>query len=126
MGAQFPGDTRECGRCGKVLVGEDGDGWYYQVPGTDPLAPGLTFMDRVYRCGGPLHDVRPRGERLALHLVSAHCDGMAIARSRAENLDQHAHEHQGPGTIRNHHLTSLIYDDQKIERVLEELEEADA
>jgi hypothetical protein len=115
--------VRECARCGKVLVDQDEHGWYYQVPVTDPIAPGLTFMDRVYRCGGPLHDVRPHGERLALHLVSAHCDGMAIARSHPENVDQHAYEHRGPGTIRNHPLGSLIYDDQKIEQVLEELEE---
>lgn len=118
--------VRECARCGKVLVDQDEHGWYYQVPVTDPVAPGLTYMDRVYRCGGPLHDVRPRGERLALHLVSAHCDGMAIARSHAENVEQHAHEHRGPGTIRNHPPASFFYDDQKIEHVLEELEEADA
>ncbi len=122
---EVPG-TRECGRCFKVLVGQDDVGWYYQVPVTDLAVPGLTFMDRVYRCGGPLHDPRPRGETLALHLISAHCDGMAIARTRAENIDQHEHEHRGPGTIRHHPAGSLYFDAEKAERVLEELEAQDA
>lgn len=53
-------DKRECARCGHVLVDEDGQGWYYQVPVTDARAPGLTFMDRVHECDGKPHDARPR------------------------------------------------------------------
>ena len=65
------------------------------------------------------------GEQTAFHLVSAHCDGLAITRPHAENEDQHAHEHRGPGTIRNHPPGSLHYDEDKIELVLEELEAMD-
>lgn len=52
--------ARECARCGRVLVAEDEQGWYCQVPVTDPRAPGLTFMDRVHECDGKPHDARPR------------------------------------------------------------------
>jgi hypothetical protein len=53
-------DVRECARCGRVLVDEDEQGWYFQVPVTDPRAPGLVFMDRVHDCDGKPHDVRLR------------------------------------------------------------------
>jgi hypothetical protein len=118
--------TRECARCQHVLVDEDELGWYYQVPVTDPEFPGLTFAARVHDCDGKPHDVRPRGELLALHLVSIHCDPMAIARSYDENVDMHDHEHKGPGTIRNHDPAWLGCDAAKAEDVLEEAEAADA
>jgi len=61
-------------------------------------------------------------EKLALHLVGVHCDPMAIARPHDENVDQHQHEHRGPGTIRNHDPGWLGYDAAKVEAVLEEAE----
>lgn len=45
-----------CVRCGRALVGEDDQGWYYQVPVTDSEVPGSTFMDRVHECNGESHD----------------------------------------------------------------------
>lgn len=58
--------ARGCGRCHRVLVDDDGDGWYYQAPFTDPGFPGLTFMDRVRECDGRSHEVISRLELLAL------------------------------------------------------------
>src|SRR5581483_8743267 len=52
--------ARECARCERVLVDEDDQGWYYQMPVTLPDAPGLTFMDRVHECYGKPHDARLR------------------------------------------------------------------
>ena len=49
--------TRKCARCGRTLVAEDEQGWYYQTPVSDPNTPGLTFMDRVHGCDGQSHDV---------------------------------------------------------------------
>jgi hypothetical protein len=63
------------------------------------------------------------GEDLALHLVSTHWDPMAICRTVPDNVAQHAHEHQGPGTLRNHDPAWLGYDETKIEEVLDEAEE---
>lgn len=53
-------DPRTCKRCGAVLVDEDDQGWYYQVPATDPRIPGFTFMDRVHECHGLPHEVSNR------------------------------------------------------------------
>lgn len=61
-------------------------------------------------------------EVLAFHLVSEHCDGMAIARTFDENVEAHDHEHVGPGTIRNHLRSNLDFDADEIESVLDELE----
>lgn len=61
----------------------------------------------------------------AFHLISMHADPMAVARTRAENIDQHYHEHRGPGTIRNHNPASVDWDEAKVEAVLEECEEQD-
>lgn len=61
---------------------------------------------------------------LAMHLVGEHADGMAVARPRAENAGQHEHEHDGPGTIRNHPRGWLGYSPARVEETLEELEAA--
>jgi hypothetical protein len=60
---------------------------------------------------------------MAFHLISAHCDPLAIARPHAGNTEQHHHEHTGPGTIRNHPVDSRAWDPVKLEQVLEEAEE---
>jgi hypothetical protein len=64
-------------------------------------------------------------ERLAQHLASRHADGMALQRSLAENRDVHQHEHDGPGTIRNHDRDDLAYDDQAVRQILAELAEGE-
>jgi hypothetical protein len=73
--------------------------------------------------GGASYTLVPHDWALAMHLISAHCDSMAIERTPAENKDQHEHEHDGPGTIRNHPRNWLGWDENEIERTLEECEE---
>lgn len=61
-----------------------------------------------------------QAEELAMHLVSEHADVLAVVRTRAENVDAHVAEHFAPGGIRNHEWTSLNFDQEKIEKALEE------
>lgn len=61
---------------------------------------------------------------LAMHLIGEHADGLAVARPRTENIEQHKHEHDGPGTIRNHPRGWLGYSATRVEETLEELEAA--
>lgn len=68
------------------------------------------------------YDQIDNGYCLAMHLVSEHADPLAITRDLAGNTEQHDHEHDGPGTIRNHLRASRLYQQDKIEEVLEELE----
>jgi hypothetical protein len=58
----------------------------------------------------------------AFHLISAHADPMAICRSPEDNRVQHEHEHDGPGTIRSHWKDWAGWDENMLERVLEEAE----
>lgn len=60
---------------------------------------------------------------LAMHLISRHADPMAICRDYDDNSEQHHHEHTGPGTIRDHSPASRTFNLEKIELVLEEIEE---
>jgi hypothetical protein len=62
-------------------------------------------------------------QNLAKHLASRHADGMALTRSLAENQDAHAHEHRGPGTIRNHDPEDLSWDQASVDLVVAELSE---
>lgn len=62
---------------------------------------------------------------LALHLVSAHCNAAGLNNTRAEALDNHHHEHHGPGGIRNHPTDDLFFDVDKIATVLLECTEPD-
>jgi hypothetical protein len=61
-------------------------------------------------------------QQLAFHLISMHCDGLAIERPVTGNIDQHEYEHDGPGTIRNHPRWLRTWDAGKIEDILKELE----
>ena len=57
-----PAAERTCVRCGRVLVGEDDGGIYYQVAESDERAPGLVFMARVHACDdGQPHRMRIYG-----------------------------------------------------------------
>lgn len=66
-----------------------------------------------------------RNRDRAFHLISEHIDPMAVCRGPAENIEQHWHEHRGPGTIRDHNPVSVAWDEDKLEAVLEECEEQD-
>lgn len=62
-------------------------------------------------------------DRLVLwaHLVSSHAAGVALTASAAELEAAHAHEHAGPGTIRNHPVGDRSAEPAKMARVLVEL-----
>jgi len=72
------------------------------------------------------YDAEEYEERLELwaHIVSEHCN-MAPPGSLAEMLDYHFHEHEGPGTIRNHPVESRRFSLRKLAEVLSELEPED-
>lgn len=67
-------------------------------------------------------------DRLVLwgHLVSAHAGIFSLQATLEELLDMHEHEHNGPGTIRNHPRESRAYSIKKIGAVLSEAEDHDA
>lgn len=77
------------------------------------LASAITVMEA--------DDPGPAPQSLWLHLVSRHADPMAAARPHSENADQHGHEHDGPGTIRNHPRDDLSFDQDKAKTILEEI-----
>lgn len=60
---------------------------------------------------------------LSLHIVSAHCNGAGLNNTHADLLDDHHHEHHGPGGIRNHPYDDLFWDVEKIATVLIECAE---
>lgn len=72
------------------------------------------------------YDAETSEERLELwaHIVSEHCN-MAPPGSLMAMLDYHDHEHEGPGTIRNHDHASRHYSLRKLAEVLSELEPED-
>jgi hypothetical protein len=71
-------------------------------------------------------DLEQTVDRLELwaHIVSEHCN-MAPPGSVADMLDYHEHEHEGPGTIRNHDPNSYHYSLRKLAKILSELEPED-
>ena len=87
-------------------------------------APAFDYVAEFGPVFGPWMEQRAFGDwELAMHLISAHADPMAVCRSGEDNADQHHHEHTGPCTIRNHTPASRVFDEKKIELVLEEIEE---
>jgi hypothetical protein len=72
-------------------------------------------------------DLENTTDRLDLwaHIVSEHCNA-APPGSVSEMLDYHEHEHEGPGTIRNHDPNSYHYNLKKLVEVLSEVEEDDS
>jgi hypothetical protein len=70
------------------------------------------------------YDAEAYEERLELwaHIVSAHCNA-APPGSLNAMLEYHEHEHQGPGTIRNHPEQSRHYSLRKLAEVLGEVDE---
>lgn len=69
------------------------------------------------------YDAEEQEERLELwaHIVSEHCN-CAPPGSLSAMLEYHDHEHDGPGTIRNHPRESRRYSLRKLAEVLSELE----
>jgi len=65
---------------------------------------------------------RSSEDRLKLwgHLVSEHAGIFPLQATLEELIDLHEHEHNGPGTIRNHPRESRAYSLQKIGKVLSE------
>jgi hypothetical protein len=63
--------------------------------------------------------------RLWAHCISEHAVIMSPEASEADLKDYHDHEHEGPGTIRNHPLASRAYTLKKIGVVLSEAEPGD-
>jgi hypothetical protein len=65
-------------------------------------------------------------DRLTLwaHLVSRHACGIDTSATFDELVALHDHEHDGPGTIRNHPLEDRSVDDQALARVLAEVAES--
>jgi hypothetical protein len=72
---------------------------------------------------------RAHGE-LALHLISAHAfTPHVLTRTLAEQMADHEHEHNGPGTIRNHPREARNFSADKIEAAFREhasVEESEA
>lgn len=71
-------------------------------------------------------DLEHTTDRLELwaHIVSEHCN-MAPPGSVSEMMEYHEHEHEGPGTIRNHDPNSYHFSLRKLVQVLSELEPED-
>lgn len=86
------------------------------TPGSNHLADSLRAYITARLDGYP---------PLLLHLVSAHCNGAALSLSETEAQDAHAHEHTGPGTIRDHADDDLSYDPDQVATVLLESAEMD-
>ena len=61
--------------------------------------------------------------RLWAHLVSQHATIVPVQATLEELIGMHEHEHDGPGTIRNHPRESREYSLKKIGKVLSESEE---
>lgn len=57
-------------------------------------------------------------DALRLHLLAVHGNLAAAMLSDREALDQHDHEHHGPGGIRHHDFTSLHWTDARIAEML--------
>jgi hypothetical protein len=69
-------------------------------------------------------DLEHTTDRLDLwaHIVSEHCNA-APPGSVSEMMEYHEHEHEGPGTIRNHDPNSFHYSLKKLVKVLSEVED---
>jgi hypothetical protein len=61
-----------------------------------------------------------RKNELARHLISAHAMPVSFDLPEAELIEAHEHEHDGPGTIRNHARASRHWTQRKIDEVLAE------
>ncbi len=59
---------------------------------------------------------------LAVHLICAHKNIASVWNGYEDNLGIHEHEHDGPGTIRNHRRDGIFFSAAEVEAVLEEAE----
>ena len=65
-------------------------------------------------------DEKPNLDKLRLHIVSAHANSQGLKLIKQDALRYHFQEHNGPGGIRNHPMSSLDYDADKVVKVLTE------
>ena len=74
---------------------------------------------------GQVKRKRVRNSRIELwaHLVSAHAGIWRLDSTFEDLKDSHDHEHEGPGTIRNHDPKSRAYSLKKLGEVLSESED---
>jgi hypothetical protein len=61
--------------------------------------------------------------QLRLHLVSVHCNAAAMGLSDAEAVEEHHHEHYGPGGFRHHRAEDHAWSAVKFAEVLREAAE---
>jgi hypothetical protein len=85
----------------------------------------LREMTQDAVAAGTYGESSPDDQNLAKHLASRHADGMALARPLADNQDAHEHEHDGPGTIRNHDRDDLSWSGEQVEQIVAEMVEMD-
>lgn len=65
-------------------------------------------------------EVKPSIDALRAHLISEHAHAGALDLDFEEAVAEHLHEHQGPGTIRNHSPNDLHSSPEKVCHVLAE------
>jgi hypothetical protein len=68
----------------------------------------------------PKESTTTASDDLRKHLLSAHCNLVALDLTHEEAADEHGYEHIGPGTIRNHDLGDLSWDQATIDARLAE------
>ncbi len=85
------------------------------------------LAEQWHRAMGTLPPRKPREDRLTLwaHIVAKHACIMATAATLEELIDYHDHEHQGPGTIRDHDRASRETSLHRLGAVLIEAEPED-
>lgn len=73
--------------------------------------------------GAPRQDAEEDRLGLWAHLISEHAGIFGLDLTMAELTEIHEHEHDGPGTIRNHPRVSRVASIAKIGKVCSEIEE---
>lgn len=87
-------------------------------------APEAEHASSAWSVATPPDEMESRDRELARHLISEHASPGAATMSPAELIEHHEHEHDGPGTIRNHDRASRHWLQRKIDEVLAEAREA--
>lgn len=95
-------DGRWAAVCGRMVLG------------TSEVSAVFPSTGRCCNC------VYSAAELLAFHAISKHCNIAAIHNSFSDNWDYHHEDHYGPGGIRNHPFDDRSFDEEKVEKVLEE------
>ncbi|WP_431935764.1 hypothetical protein [Micromonospora sp. RP3T] len=99
-----------------------------QVTHLNGRHPGCPACGRLHQTwcppyGGPGYSraaATAEHDGLRWHLFTRHANLAALTMSDADALDDHAHEHRGPGTIRNHPAEDLTYQPELAAVMLDE------